>query len=129
MEESRSRWLRTCKRQMQTYAEYKMFWGLRLYTEYICQNNTLAQEKTCLCFKMGSIINNYKNGYFALALDFPFTKPLTVQILFYFFKLQRDFQTHCGSFAEQHQEQELPWPVATHGSLMGCIPVGTSSQP
>lgn len=65
---------------MQALAEYKMFWGLKLSTEYISQNNTLAQEKTCLYFKMWSIINNYpKKGYFAIALDFLFMKLLAVQ--------------------------------------------------
>lgn len=85
MEGSRSRWLRTCKRQMQALAEYKIFWGLRLYIEYVFQNNTLAQEKICLYFKTWSIINNYKKGYFAIASYFLFMKLLTVQNLFFFF--------------------------------------------
>lgn len=80
---------------MQALAEYEMFWGFRFYTEYIFQNNTLAQEKTCLYFKTWSIINNYKKGYFATALDFLFMKLLTVQNCFLF----RDFQMPSGSFA------------------------------
>lgn len=70
---------------MQALAEYEMFWGLRLYTEYTFQNNTLAQEKTCLYFKTWSVINNYKKGYFAIALDFSIHETPDCSKSFFFF--------------------------------------------
>lgn len=118
---------------MQALAEYKMFWGLKLYTEYISQNNTLAQEKTGLYFKMWSIINNYKKkkkGYFAIALDFLFMKLLAVQKKKKIIKSHRDFQPGSGSsFAQQHHWQEQkkpPLAMASPGSLVGCIQPGNT---
>lgn len=99
-----------------------MFWGLRLYTEYIFQNNTLAQEKTCLYFKTWTVINNYKKSYFAIALDFLFMGLPTVQNLFFLFLNHRGISRCILQVLHHWQEQDPPQIGASPGSLMGCIP-------
>lgn len=124
MEESRSRWLRTCKRQKEALAEYKMFWGLRLYTRiYIFRTILWHRKRHTYISKCGlKLIIKKKKRLLCHCIGFSIHQTPDCSECF-FFMLQRVF------LAQQHhwQERKAPWAVASPGSLMGCIPFGNTT--
>lgn len=125
MEESRSRWLRTCRRQKQALAEYEMFWGLRLYTRiYFFRTILWHRKRHAYISKHGVklIITKKPPNSFAIALDFLFIKLLTAQNLFRVFLSCRGISllsSTTGRSRKRHGQWHLLalWWAAFHFHL------------